>query len=378
MKIGLVCPYNIEKHGGVQEVVQALKSGLKSKGHIVKIITPRPYGSKVVDLEDVIYAGSSTDFRSPSHTTAQISSTAINKNIDAILSEEKFDILHFHEPWIPFLSRQLLQRSSSVNVATFHAKVPETIMSRTMIRVVNPYVKSVMNYLNELTAVSDSASEYARTITDQPITIIPNGIDLNQFKGDHIVNNSDAKTILFVGRLERRKGVKYLLKAFEELSKRSPNVNLVIAGDGRGREKLVQYVVESNLSNVSFLGHISDEKKVELLHSADLFCSPAIYGESFGIVLLEAMASGTVTVAGNNSGYIDVMQGPGAISIVNPQDTDEFSRRLELMLFDQEIRQLWLDWSKDYVQNFDYPNIVDKYEALYKEALNKHHNASKK
>jgi phosphatidylinositol alpha-mannosyltransferase len=235
-----------------------------------------------------------------------------------------------------------------------------------------------MNYLQELTAVSDSASEYARTLTDQPITIIPNGIDLNQFKAEHIENNSESKTILFVGRLERRKGVKYLLKAYEKLSSKDPNVKLVIAGDGRGREKLEQYVDEEKLERVSFLGYISDEDKVELLRKADLFCSPALYGESFGIVLLEAMASGTVIVAGNNSGYIDVMQGTGGVSIVNPQDTDEFARRLELLLYDQEVRRLWLDWARGYVKNFDYPKIVDKYEALYIEALNKHKNVIKK
>jgi phosphatidylinositol alpha-mannosyltransferase len=375
-----VCPYNINKHGGVQEVVLTLKSGLQSKGHSVKIITPRPYGSQEGDIEDVIYVGSSTDFRSPSHTTTQISSTTINSIIDEILTNEKFDILHFHEPWVPFLSRQLLQRSSSVNVATFHAQVPETIMSRTMIRVVNPYMKSVMNYLNELTAVSDSAAVYAMTLTNQPVSIIPNGIDLDKFKRSNETNKSlnRSRSILFVGRLERRKGVKYLFKAYEALIEQNPDVELIIAGDGPGREKLEQYTKESGLTKVSFLGYISDELKLELLQKADLFCSPALYGESFGIVLLEALATGTVVVAGNNSGYIDVMQGTGAISIINPQDVDEFARRLELLLYDQSLRQLWKDWSKEYVLKFNYPNIVNKYEALYRKALKQHLNVGEK
>src|SRR3982751_6145826 len=104
MKIGLVCPYSINKQGGVLEVVLALKDGLQARGHTVKIITPMPRGNENEHPEDIIFFGTSTDFRAVTSTTAQISSTADNEAIDAILEKEKFDILHFHEPWIPFLS----------------------------------------------------------------------------------------------------------------------------------------------------------------------------------------------------------------------------------------------------------------------------------
>jgi len=377
MKIGLVCPYNFNKHGGVLQVVLALKKGLQDRGHQVKVITPLPYGSKPIDSDDVIYIGSSTDFRSPSHTTAQISSTADSNNIDKILEAEKFDVLHFHEPWVPFLSRQLLQRSSSVNIATFHSKVPETLMSRTVIKVVTPYMKSVMNYLDHLTAVSGSGAEYARSLTKKPIEIIPNGIDLGVYHNLKKVEHQTGKNILYVGRLETRKGVKYLLKAFAILSSKYPDVNLIIAGDGPNRDKLKQLSSELGLKNVSFLGYIDDEKKLELLSHADLFCSPALFGESFGIVLLEAMASGTVTVAGSNSGYIDVMKDLGTVSIVDPQQTEEFARRLELLLFQEDIRSLWKKWAKDYVKQFSYPNVIDQYETLYKRSLKEKINARK-
>ncbi|MCA9334402.1 glycosyltransferase, partial [Candidatus Saccharibacteria bacterium] len=97
-----------------------------------------------------------------------------------------------------------------------------------------------------------------------------------------------------------------------------------------------------------------------------------IYGESFGIVLLEAMATGTVCVAGNNSGYSDVMQGLGAVSIINPHDSKEFARRLELLLYEEDMRKMWKKWAQTYVQQFNYPRIVDEYEELYKEALKQH------
>jgi phosphatidylinositol alpha-mannosyltransferase len=374
MKIGLVCPYNVNKHGGVLEVVLALKEGLETRGHKVKILTPLPNGHTPNGEKDIIYIGASTDFRSPTATTSQVSSTVDNETVDAILAKEKFDILHFHEPWVPLLSRQLLQRSNSVNIATFHSKIPEAMMTRTVIRIVTPYLKSVMKYLHELTAVSESGAEYAAGLTEQPITIIPNGIDLSTYKKAYKpeTDSDGPKSILYVGRLERRKGVKYLLEAYHLLQQENSNVELIIAGDGPERERLELLAEDLKLKNVSFLGFISEELKLKLLRKADLFCSPAVFGESFGIVLLEAMATGTVCVAGNNSGYSDVMQELGALSIVNPHDREEFARRLNLLLTEPELRALWRKWAAEYVKQFNYPLVVDRYEALYKEALKRH------
>jgi phosphatidylinositol alpha-mannosyltransferase len=177
---------------------------------------------------------------------------------------------------------------------------------------------------------------------------------------------------LYVGRLERRKGVKYLLEAYGLLAKNLDNISLVIAGNGPDREKLELLAEERDLPNVTFLGFVSDEEKMRLLAEADLFCSPAIFGESFGIVLLEAMASGLVTAAGNNSGYSAVMQELGAVSIVNPHDTTEFARRLQLLLTDEELRKIWKKWAIGYVKQFSYPNVVSQYEDLYQVAKRQH------
>lgn len=375
MKIGLVCPYSINKHGGVLEVVLALKAGLESRGHTVKIITPQPRKHGLEPEPGIIFAGTSTDFRtlSFSDTTSQVSSTADTDKIDAMLAAEGFDVLHFHEPWMPLLSRQLLQRSTSVNIGTFHAKVSDAMMSRSILKAVTPYLKSVLKYLHELTAVSEAGAEYAAGLTNQPITIIPNGIDLAKYQRVRTPKKKgNAKTILYIGRLERRKGVQYLLQTYGLLARDNPDVKLVIAGDGPDREKLELLAEDLKLPNISFLGFVSEDLKLELLAQADLFCSPAIFGESFGIVLLEAMATGTVSIAGNNPGYIGVLQELGAISIVNPRDTEEFARRLELLLNQAELRTLWQKWSKQYVKQFNYPHVIDRYEELYKQALKQH------
>ncbi len=375
MKIGLVCPYNIAKGGGVQEIVRAMQHELTARGHIAKILTPEP--RDVEDhhrTDDMIFVGGAADFKSPLHTTSQFSMTADMYGIEQMLEEEQFDILHFHEPWVPMLSRQILSRSTSVNIATFHAKLPETMMSRTVAKVVTPYTKAVLKQLDELTAVSEAAAEYVCSMTDEPVTIIPNGIDLTQFKvGPTKAIKKDAKKmLLYVGRLEKRKGVDYLIYAFDLLRERNDNVRLVIAGDGPDRQKLEQLAAELGCNNIEFLGYISESEKQRLLLEADLFCAPALYGESFGIVLLEAMASGLVTVAGNNPGYASLLQELGSLSLVNPKDTDEFARRLDVMLHDEDLRKLWKKWAKEYVQQFNYPRVVDQYLEVYETAHKRH------
>lgn len=376
MKIGLVCPYNVAKGGGVQEIVFATQAELLSRGHEVYVITPQPreYDAESAARKNIIFVGSAADFNSPLHTTIQVSA-GLNDDIDTMLEHHKFDILHFHEPWVPVLSRQILTRSNTVNVATFHANIPKTMMSRTVVKVVTPYTKSVLKYIHEFTAVSDAAAEYVCTLTDQPVAIIPNGIDLDRYKAPaRRADKRKHKTIFYVGRLEGRKGVKYLLQAFALVQEKDPETSLIIAGDGPERDKLEMLADDLSLRNVTFAGYITDEEKLNYMKTADLFTAPALYGESFGIVLLEAMASGLVTVAGDNPGYSSVMQGLGTISLVDPKDSDEYARRLHLLLNEPDLRKLWRTWAAEEIGQYSYPNVVSQYEEIYNQALKNHGN----
>jgi len=369
MKIGIVCPYDITKGGGVQDIVKAQQYELTRRGHEVYIITPRPPGNVDAAQDHTLFVGSATDLRSLSSTTVQVSA-GLGDDIETMLEEQNFDVLHFHEPWIPMLSMQILSRSKAVNVATFHAKLPETVMIRTMARVITPYTKSVLKYIDAFTASSEAGAEYVCSLTDEPVAITPPGIDLARFKPPKSFNDSrKAKTIFYIGRLEGRKGVKYLLHAFRALHERHPDLSLVIGGDGVDRAKLEMLADALELKNVTFLGYVSDADKQKYLHSADLFCSPALFGESFGVVLLEAMATGLVTVAGDNPGYAAVMQGLGAISLVNPKHVAEFARRMELLLYEKDLRTLWRTWALKEVQQYGYESIVAQYEEVYKQAL---------
>jgi phosphatidylinositol alpha-mannosyltransferase len=360
--------------GGVQEYVMALRSGFVARGHKAFIITPQPRDYKGPKVPGMIMIGSATSFRA-ARTEGAISASIDVNALDQMLESHHFDILHFHEPWNPMLSRQILTRSHAIHFGTFHAAMGERRTSRTVEKVITPYTKSILGYLDVLTAVSPTATKYVKTLTNRSIYIIPNGIEIEKFqKKQNNPHPSKTKTILYVGRLEKRKAVKYLLEAFSLVHSIHKDYKLLIVGEGPEKENLQQQCKEQKITNVKFLGFVDNAEKIRLMQSSEIFCSPAMYGESFGIVLLEAMASGCVVVAGNNPGYESVMTGTGQMSLINPRDTKEFARRILLLASDKGLRQHWLDWAENEVQKYSYLNIVDQYIKLYETAYNKKHN----
>ncbi len=367
MKIGLVCPYNMFRGGGVQECVLALREELENRGHYARIISPSPTNIKNPVMKGVIFVGTAAQIKSPFHTTAQISVNVKSDALKDILNQEDFDVLHFHEPWVPILSKQILSSSSSKNIATFHAKLPDTVMTKTIEKVITPYTKSIIKDLHHLSAVSKAATDYISTLSTENIEIIPNGIDLSKYDN---ANKKRNKNILFIGRLEKRKGVKYLINAFKDIDDKK--IKLIIAGDGPDRQKLQFYVKQLKIEDrVSFLGYVSEKKKLNLLSTVGLVCSPALYGESFGIVILEAMAMGVPIIAGNNPGYSSVLINEGSVSLVNPKDKLSFTKIIELMSTNQSVRNMWLSWAESEIKKYDYNIVVAMYEKLYKQALTK-------
>jgi len=370
MKIGLVCPYDFFRHGAVQKLVALLDEELTSRGHDVRIITPRPRDYDGEAPARTIFIGRSTKWNTPLKTTLEVGMSFEPSGLVEMLEDENFDVIHVHEPEIPVLGAQIAARANCPIIATFHATLPETLMARTVELFRIPYSRSIFRNLAAMTAVSESAAKFVREWSGQKVTLVPNYIDISTYRKNKNIKR-DENTILYVGRLEKRKGVKYLLQAFSELSERDKKVKLFIAGDGPERERLEDWVENQKVPRVKFLGAVSEEKKVSLLRTASLFCSPAIYGESFGVVLLEAMAAGAPTIAGDNAGYQCVMKDRGLLSLVNPKDTSDFARRLEVFLRDLELRNLWLDWANKYVEQFDIIPVIDQYELVYKSVVSR-------
>ena len=379
MKIGLVSPYNIFRPGGVQTLVLAQYDELKKRGYDVKVIAPRPKVQSIEhDNKDIILVSECTPVNTPLHTMVDLTLQVDREELQRMLDKEKFDILHVNEPWVPRMPMQLLELSKARNIATFHAKLPESSLNKTFEKAISPYTKQVFKHLDYMTAASNAAAEHVRSLADSlretvKVEVVPCGIDLRLFDSKKVKPlakyDDDIKTILYLGRLEKRKGTIYLIKAYEQLIKEHSDVRLLIASDGHKREMLENYVATQELPRVEFLGFVSDEEKRRLLKSADLFCVPSLYGEGFGVVLLESMAMDVVTVAGDNSGYSAVMTGKGSLSLVNPRSVGEFARRLELMLYDNDVRTMWREWAANEVKQYDYRIIVDRYEKIYEEVL---------
>lgn len=365
MKIGIVCPYNLAMPGGVQQHVFEQARELRRRGHSVSLITPKPRGKLLANDPRMIFLGSSARFKTPQHTSVDFSISVTTEAIDELLQQEKFDVIHFHEPLVPILARQMLPRVTCPVVGTFHAAMPETTLGKSIAGSISPFVKSVMKHISVVTAVSKAATSYiANYVDDEDVYFIPNGVDVSFFEPKTV---SNRKGVLYIGRLEKRKGVKYLLQAFAELLKSRPHEILTIAGDGPDREKLERLAYELGIEkSVHFLGFISDQSKKKLLLHTALFVSPALYGESFGIVLIEAMAAGTVVVGGNNPGYATVLSGKGSIGLVDPENATLFADRMNLLLQDKQLRSLLEAWAKEEIKKYSYIEIVNEYEKIYR------------
>ncbi|GAI87852.1 unnamed protein product, partial [marine sediment metagenome] len=330
MKIALVSPYDFAHPGGVVNHILDLNNQFTKMGHEVRIIAP---ASRAVPSDDnrFLHIGKARPIPVRG-TTIRISiSLRLASRIKEVLNQEKFDIIHLHEPFMPMLCSAVLRFSESVNIGTFHAchgspgyKFGWPISTYLLNRRRRKLVGKI--------AVSKPAMEFASKYVPGYYNIIPNGIDLGHFSPNvsPIEGFCDGKiNILFVGRLEKRKGLNYLLKAYQQVKERVPNARLIIVGPGiRFRKKYEKYVRRSGLADVVFVGMVSYSELPRYYKTADIFCSPAIGGESFGIILLEAMAVGRPIVATNIEGYASVITHGREGLLVPPKDDRELARAL--------------------------------------------------
>jgi len=341
MKIALVSPYDFAYPGGVANHISSLEHQFTKMGHEVKVIAP---ASKVVpDFGDRFIPIGKPRPIPVSGSIARITiSLRLASRIKAVLAEENFDIIHLHEPFMPMLCTAVLRFSNTTNVGTFHAcqarvgynwgKPISTIM-----------LKRRARKLHGKIAVAKPAMEYASKYVPGYYNIIPNGVDLERFSPNvlPIEEFCDGKlNILFVGRLESRKGLNYLLKAYKRVKQEIPNSRLIIIGPGtRLRHKYEKEVKRNDLRDVVFVGYVDQGELPRYYKTADIFCSPATGRESFGIVLLEAMAIGKPIVASNIEGYASVMTHGAEGLLVPPKDKEGLAQALITLMTDESLRQ---------------------------------------
>lgn len=340
MKIALVSPYDFAYPGGVTNHISLLERHLTQMGHEVKVIAP---ASKAISAfgDRFIPVGKPRPIPSSGSIARITISLRLAPRIKAILDKEKFDIIHLHEPLCPMLCTTVLRLSQTANVGTFHA---DGSIGYSLFKPFNKiFLKRWFDKLDGKIAVSKPAMEFANKHFPGDYNIIPNGVDLDHFSPEVSPIDEfcdDKMNILFVGRLEKRKGLGYLLEAYRQVSREMPNCRLIIVGPGiRLRKKYEKWVVRNGLKDVVFVGYVSYDELPRYYKTADVFCAPATGKESFGIVLLEAMAVGKPIVASNIPGYASLVTHGVEGLLVPPKDKERLAQALISLMADGQLRQ---------------------------------------
>jgi len=367
MKIGIISFHSFFNPGGVKRHILELHDEFKKRGIRSKIIAPRRNNSENYG-KDVILSGTSF----PLPLAGSQADFCVNFNpfaIDQILKKEKFDVLHFHNFGFPS-TFQILERSKCLNILTFHANIERTKFLRTIPGILFTFNKIIQWKIDGIIGVNPLNLKVFKDYKG-PKTVIPNGIDLKEFnpKVPKIKRLSNGKiNILFLGRIEERKGLIYLLKAFKILDRRYGDIlRLIVVGEGPLKANCEKWVKKNKLeNNVLFVGAIKEKEVPPYYRSADIYCSPAIYGESFGIVLIEAMASGIPVVAFANSGYKIVLEkGKGKRFLVKPRDFKTLAYKLELLIKSEKLRKEMGEWGIQESKKYAWPKIADQVLAFY-------------
>ncbi|MEW6224311.1 MAG: glycosyltransferase family 4 protein [Chloroflexota bacterium] len=362
MKIGLVSPYVYPLPGGVTQHVRYLYENLRQRGHDVRILTSS-HGLQRASEGDVIRLGKG--FSMPANGsvgTVTVSFRYISQ-VRAVLERERFDVLHFHEPFVPFLSLVLLRESQSVNVATFHAYGGWSPAYEFGSRALGSYAERLHGRI----AVSAAARHFIDRYFPGDYKVIPNGVDVDRFRrAVPIARWQDGtRNILFVGRFEPRKGVLDLLKAYRILRKTGCDCRLLLVGGGPQEREARRYVATRRLRGVEFLGRVSDDEKAQLFRTADVFVSPATGRESFGIVLLEAMAAGAPIVASDIHGYKGVVRRGREGLLVAPREPKQVAASVARLLRDPELAQGMSEAGMRRAEEFSWPRVTAKVDDYY-------------
>jgi phosphatidylinositol alpha-mannosyltransferase len=373
VKIGLVSPYDYSFPGGVINHIAYLAHHFIQLGHKVKIIAPCPRKGTRYFEEEVTAIGKPMPVPFGGSIARIPVSPWLPYQVGEILAKYDLDILHLHEPFTPMVCLSALLKSNCINVGTFHA-----CYSKPRIYWIGkPIFRRWLPRLHGKIAVSKPALDYVSRHLPGEYRIIPNGIDIEHFTldGPKRKEFTDSKVnILFVGRLERRKGLVHLLNACAKVKRTFPNFRLIVVGPGTVlRFKYERSVEGMGLAdNVVFTGFVPSDELPSYYRTADIFCAPATGGESFGIVLLEAMACGKPVVATSIGGYASVLAHGEEGLLVPPRDEKSLAQALLSLLEDKSLRQQMGTKGRIKAEKYSWTNVARQVMEYYTSLLNGH------
>ena len=364
----MVSPYDFTWPGGVTAHVSQLAHELRQSGHQVTVLAPHSPAREYLEVDTFVPLGRSVPVPSGGSIARVSLSWWLYRRVRKILERESFDIIHLHEPLAPILPLCVLQCSNTINVGTFHAYYTR----QHLYRFSQPFIKRWHRRLHGNIAVSPAAHKYVHKFFPGDYRIIPNGIDV-----DHFADNvqpwpeyQDGKTnILFVGRLEKRKGLKYLLEAYCRLKWEHPDIRLIVVGPGNLDKDSHRILGACNPKDVVLVGGASYRDLPRYYASADIFCSPATGQESFGIVLLEAMAAGKPVVASAIEGYMGIVK-PGEQGLLFPRrDSEALAKTLAVLIDDPNLAARMGATGRQMVEQYRWAVVAQQVENYYYDCI---------
>ncbi len=360
MRIGMVCPYSFDVHGGVQAHVLQLAEVMQDRGHQVSVLAP---SSPQVQLPEYVVSGGKAVPIPYNGSVARLRfGPATHRKVKKWLSEGDFDVLHLHEPNAPSLSLLALMIAEGPIVATFHTSTTKSLALGVFQSVLRPWNEKIVGRI----AVSDLARRWQMEALGSDAVEIPNGVDVPSFASAAPLTGypRPGRTVLFLGRFdEPRKGMAVLLGALPALVERFPELEILIVG--RGDQDELREDAGDLAGHLRFLGQIGDAEKASALRGADVYCAPNTGGESFGIVLVEAMAAGSPVVASNLDAFRRVLLDGKAGRLVPVGDSPALAEALIAVLGDAELAARYTEAGTAAVRRYDWPVVADEIMMVY-------------
>jgi phosphatidylinositol alpha-mannosyltransferase len=360
MRIGMVCPYSFDVPGGVQSHVLQLAEVMRARGHDVSVLAPA--SPHVCLPEYVVSAGKAIPIPYNGSVARLQFSPAVHGRVRRWLADGNFDVLHLHEPNAPSLSMWALRVAEGPIVATFHTSTTKSLTLSVFQGMLRPWHEKIIGRI----AVSDVARRWQMEALGTDAVEIPNGVDVGALSSAPRLDGypRPGKTVLFLGRYdESRKGMAVLLDALPKVAERFPDLQVLVVGHGDEAELRSQ--AGELADRMRFLGLVDDAGKASAMRSADVYCAPNIGGESFGIVLVEAMAAGTPVVASDLDAFRRVLRDGEAGRLVPVGDADALADALIELLADDESRERYVAAASVAVARYDWSVVASQIMRVY-------------
>lgn len=365
IKIGMVCPYGWDSPGGVQTHIRELTRHLLDEGHQVSVFAPVTNDESIQE-DWLVNAGKPISIPVNGSVARVLFGPIASSRVKQWIAQGDFDLLHLHEPAIPSLSLLACSAATGPMVGTFHVSSPK----QKAIYAIGPILEPIVEKLTARIAVSESARKTLKEHFDTDAVVIPNGIEGAQYaNAQPTIHWRNQNTLGFIGRFEEpRKGLQVLLAALPIIARFIPDVRILIAGPGDGDE-FIKGLDVGLRNRIVFLGFLTDQEKASLLKSIDIYVAPNTGGESFGIILTEALSAGTPVVASDIPAFKAVLENGDAGLLFKNEDSSDLAKVLIGLLRDSEKQKQLSNRGKLSSQKYDWQVVAEQILTVYEMAM---------